>query len=274
MSSKLVTGLYGVHNFQDDLESTIYVLLWMVLMYSETSDGDRVPTFLSGVLDPEPHMNNAGFGKADFLKARTFLQVVTFPQRPALHRLINQLAILFAVQYEHKPSDAEEKTADVLKKSNDAAVAEAYMTTVSYSYWTRIEQLKDHQHTIKLFDDALRDHTLWPANDNAVKQVFRKDSEPSHHRLVTKTGWDTSFFVHGISNEADCVADMEIDEASYSDTSGSEWSDQMNTEWSDQMNTSGSESDQTTVADDSEIGNSSLLREMYDSNFYILYSGG
>ncbi|KAF8232085.1 hypothetical protein L208DRAFT_1091706, partial [Tricholoma matsutake] len=41
MSARLVAQLDGVHSFQYDLESTIYVLLWMILMYSETSDRDR-----------------------------------------------------------------------------------------------------------------------------------------------------------------------------------------------------------------------------------------
>ena len=79
MSTRLVAQLDGVHSFQDDLESTIYVLLWMILMYSETSDRDQVPMFLSGVLDPQPHRETGGFNKADFLKAQTFLQQVNFP---------------------------------------------------------------------------------------------------------------------------------------------------------------------------------------------------
>ena len=69
----------------------------MILMYSETSNRDWVPTFLSGVLDPQPHRETGGFNKADFLKARTFLQQVNFPGQHALHHLINQLGDLFAV---------------------------------------------------------------------------------------------------------------------------------------------------------------------------------
>jgi len=89
MSARLVARLDGVHSFQDDLESTIYVLLWMILMYSETSNRDQVPTFLSGVLDPQPHGESGGFSKADFLKARTFLQQFKFPGQHALHHLVD-----------------------------------------------------------------------------------------------------------------------------------------------------------------------------------------
>ncbi|KAF8219188.1 hypothetical protein L208DRAFT_1089104, partial [Tricholoma matsutake] len=40
MSARLVARLDGVHSFQDDLKLTIYMLLWLILMYSETSDRD------------------------------------------------------------------------------------------------------------------------------------------------------------------------------------------------------------------------------------------
>ena len=57
---------------------------------------------------------------------------------------------------------------------------------------------------------------------------------------MTKTGWDTTFFVVGL----DKGDDVEMDEMSWSDGGGSEWSDQM------------------MVADDSEVSNSSLLRDV------------
>ena len=77
MSANLIAQMNGkhtTHTLQDDLESSIYVLMWMTLMYSETSDKSQVPSFLSGVLDPKPYGLTCGFSKADFLKAWTFLQ--------------------------------------------------------------------------------------------------------------------------------------------------------------------------------------------------------
>jgi hypothetical protein len=67
------------HDFKDDLESSVYVLLWVILMYSEVSDRDPVPMFLSNIFDPQPYGLNGGYGKADFLKGRTFLEHVNFP---------------------------------------------------------------------------------------------------------------------------------------------------------------------------------------------------
>lgn len=249
MSARLVARMKGPHSFQDDLESSIYVLLWMILMYSETSDSSQVPSFLSGVLDPQPRGETGGFNKADFLKARTFLQQVNFPGRPALHRLINQLGELFAVRYEEKPSEAQETLADFLKKAlvtdpNNAVIAMAYKASSSYWYWTRVGALNGHQHTIDLFEAALQDRASWPVNDRAVKQQFQTKT-PSRGHLVTKTGWDTTFFVLEMNNRDG----IEESEGGMSSSDGSEASDQM------------------TVANDSDVGNISLLPKMCNSDF-------
>jgi hypothetical protein len=92
----------GKHDLQDDLESSIYILLWMALMFSESSDISQVPSFMEHVIDPQPHGNIGGFGKVDFLQARTFLKAVKFSHRPALDELIDQLAIMFSARYETK----------------------------------------------------------------------------------------------------------------------------------------------------------------------------
>ena len=55
MSSALICNMTEhVHNFKDDLESSVYVLLWVALMYSEPSERDLVAAFLMNVLDPQP----------------------------------------------------------------------------------------------------------------------------------------------------------------------------------------------------------------------------
>ena len=79
MSAALINQKGVQHNFKDDIESSIYVLLWVILMYSEVSDRDRVPSFLSEVFDPQPHGPFGGYGKLDFLKGRSFLDDVQFP---------------------------------------------------------------------------------------------------------------------------------------------------------------------------------------------------
>jgi hypothetical protein len=50
MSSKLITQQKWQHDFQDNLESSIYVLLWVMLMYLGCSNGEHVVPFMEGVL--------------------------------------------------------------------------------------------------------------------------------------------------------------------------------------------------------------------------------
>ena len=79
MSARLIGQMNGSHDLRDDLESSLYILLWMALMFSKCSNPGQVPLFLSRVLDPQPHGSIGGYGKADFLKGKTFLAQVKFP---------------------------------------------------------------------------------------------------------------------------------------------------------------------------------------------------
>jgi hypothetical protein len=249
MSANLISQMNGdktTHTIEDDLESSIYVLMWMTLMYSETSDKGQVPSLLSGVLDPKPYGPTGGFGKADFLKARTFLERIAFPGRLHLHRLITQLAKLFAVRYETKPTDTEYATADFLLQNvsanpDDPRFLEAYHGTIVYLYETRMEALKGYEYTIDLFNTALQDPASWPTDDYAVKQDFKID--PSPPQQVIKSEWDTAVFVNHMDDLDDCDENHGI-EHTVEDLS---WSD-ISFDGSNRM-------------DDSEVSNSPLLPE-------------
>jgi hypothetical protein len=98
----------------DDLESSIYVLLWMALTFLECFDRTQVPSFMEHVIDPQPQGNTSGFKKVDFLQARAFLKAVKFPHWPAIDNPIDQLAIMFSVRYETKPDDCKKTHAKKL----------------------------------------------------------------------------------------------------------------------------------------------------------------
>jgi len=80
MSAGLVSHKKDWHDFQDDLESTLWVLLWITLMFSQVSNPDVVPTFLSNILNPRPYLNNSSTGKMEFLIRCRFLSMVQFPE--------------------------------------------------------------------------------------------------------------------------------------------------------------------------------------------------
>src|ERR1700720_4243143 len=87
MLGKLVGLMTEQHDLRDDLESSLYILLWLTL---ECSNSKQVPLFLAGVLDPQPHApkspdrKTSGLAKPGFVKGRTFITEVTFPSHPAL----------------------------------------------------------------------------------------------------------------------------------------------------------------------------------------------
>jgi hypothetical protein len=195
MSARLINPPdHGVeHNFRDDLESSLYVLLWTTLMYSEVSHWHKnwVSSFLASVLDPQSYDGDGSCGKQDFLKGQTFLSQVNFPNRPALHELVYNLADLFQFRYELAPTESQKEGHNELQ----ALVGESsrlYQAHYCTEYYRSMDKLKNHAATIELFETALSDRSKWPANDCSVKQVFgpRPPTEP-----VLKTRWrSTGYF--------------------------------------------------------------------------------
>jgi hypothetical protein len=89
MSSKLISDPNWQHDFKDDLKSSIYVLLWVMLMYSMCFNAAQVVPFMDGVLDPQAYLKGSGgFAKLDFLCGQLFLTSVKFPGRPKFDTLL------------------------------------------------------------------------------------------------------------------------------------------------------------------------------------------
>ena len=101
MSAALVAQLDMPQCVMDDLESTLYVILWMAIMYSSCSDISAIPAFLDHTLDPQIKWpEDCYMGKLDFLKGRSLLQTIKFVGQPAFDKLAKDLAVLFSAQYE------------------------------------------------------------------------------------------------------------------------------------------------------------------------------
>jgi hypothetical protein len=194
MSAALISQLMGQHGLRDDLESTIYVLLWVALMYSETSDPDQAVLFVKTVLDQPPLGVVGPLNKRDFLIARTFLALVKFHHRPALDQLIDELACVFGTCYVQSPSAEQRRNAKLIQEliSNRPQLSHLYYKTAVYIFDDRMSQLDRHDAIIKIFDNALSDSS-WPKNDPPSRQ------EPNviESQAILKSGWHTSaFMVH------------------------------------------------------------------------------
>jgi hypothetical protein len=207
MSSKLISQQNWQQDFRDDLESSIYVLLWVTLMYSGCSDQEHVAPFMEGVLDPQPHCGGGGLGKADFLQGKSFLKQVSFPNRPALHGLIDHLAGLFAVRYEREPDiKARERFQQALFRAQDQPEQRDFLYEISDIAWydQRVNMLKGHEATIELFDKALADHSQWPAADGAVKQdIYTNTRSRRPASQMLKTGWSTTLIIREMDSDYD-----------------------------------------------------------------------
>jgi hypothetical protein len=182
MSAALVKSKDTPHTFVDDLESIFYVILWLSLLYSPHSmSSSMLTSFVRRVFDPEQYEGTGGTAKVDFLKSQSDLEQLVFQKRPLLQPLLINLATLFAVRYEAKPSDKQK--ALIAKYSEDQHELPAW------KYQERISQLKSHAHTIQLLDDAIADAAQWPADDPASSQVLLPRPQEDKKRK-TKTGFD------------------------------------------------------------------------------------
>lgn len=192
MSANLMGNPGAVHDFIDDLESSLYVLLWTIVMYSKVSDPDMVPSFLSGVLDPLPCNSRGGVTKKDFLKGQSFLQEVKYPGREKLSDLIIGLAGLFQVRYGKTPTkDEREEYHELLSVLQDnPALQDAYAkNSFCQQYDDGLAKLKNYDATIALFDTALSDRSEWPDNDPPNKQPYGSMAQPGY---FIKSGWGTT----------------------------------------------------------------------------------
>jgi hypothetical protein len=204
MSANLIFHRTAQHSFKDDLESLLYVLLWIIVKYSTVSIKDAVPHFMANVLDPQPYRGTGGLGKHDFLKGQSFLKEVKFPGREALHKLVSDLADLFRFRYELEPTAEDRKNYEelwkVMEKSNThPSIVEALENNYRCAVYDRAtRKLEGHAATIELFDTALRIRSNWPGEDAAQKQVFA-DTDSGLQRPnkpVLKTGQRTTQYRH------------------------------------------------------------------------------
>ena len=112
MSAALVSAMFKpmTHTFVDDIESSLWVLMWIFLMYSSCSNKDQAILFLDNTLEPQTQNRQGGYNKADWLKGGTFSNKVFFDGWPALDGLVKQLAHLFGSRYEPPLDKSDQET--------------------------------------------------------------------------------------------------------------------------------------------------------------------
>jgi hypothetical protein len=193
MSSKLISDENWQHSVTDDLESSIWVLLWVTLVYSTCSKPEQVGQFMKQTLDPVPLGKVGGYAKADFLKGRTFLDEVSFPGREELHELIYALAKVFSIRHLYEPTDDQWRTLQTILECNLDKDTKSRLLSESYAHKYRrdMETIQDHKAIIRLYNEALA-LPRWPTDDSAVRQNIITDNDSRRSTQGLKTGYSTT----------------------------------------------------------------------------------
>lgn len=187
MSASLVSG-NQTQDYRDDLESSLYTLLWVAVMYLKCPDPPRVSALLNNIFEPHPGIKVTD-AKADFLKGRSFLAKKRFPRPHVLLRLVTNLAKLFATRYpddKDGPSDTE---------TEDGNSSPSTTTSVSVSEYDESSSLlNNHSAVISLFDAALQDRSKWPDHDKAAIQQYHTSKKAANEPEL-KTDWNTALLM-------------------------------------------------------------------------------
>ncbi|KAI5983045.1 hypothetical protein EDD15DRAFT_2376936 [Pisolithus albus] len=166
MSAHLVKDASATHTFKDDLESSFWVLLWTVVMFSKSSFSiEERSNFIRGTFESTP----GGEGKRSMLVSQQKLKRDLFPDRPSLYQLLKDLADLFAYDY-HVPTDSEW---DLLVPFENPSLREITLMEALpiFHHKQSVERLQNHNYVIGCFATHLNSGT-WPENDAAVMQLL------------------------------------------------------------------------------------------------------
>lgn len=256
MSAALVSCMFQpmIHDYRDDLESSLWVLVWLFLMYSPCSDQEQATLFLKDTLDGSITNDKGSFNKADWLKGGTFPQKVTFDNRPALDQLVSDLVHLFACRYEQPLTSQELEAVNRLQQmlQIDPKGFEAMMLDdhKPLRIARGLKSLENHEATINMYTKALTAQE-WGSADPAQKQNLRPNELSPTQK--TKSDWVTTVIFdsaeHGASRrmsvdgsyessptqkmKSDCSATVILDSAEHVDGSCSDPSEGSHSDLSD-----------------------------------------
>ncbi|KAG1767305.1 hypothetical protein EV702DRAFT_1050408 [Suillus placidus] len=204
MSAHLVKNIKAVHAVEDDLESSLYVVLWATLIYKESHMDIVVRTqFIMQVFDADPLVGSGGSSKANFLIARTDFPQDVFVGCKRLDNIVIELAQFFLHRYSViLPEDQEEllqirlKLKEVLDEVGPVrTAAQQKMIDTTYKVMCKspayqkevgMQILQPHDSVIDIYDKHLG-LPNWPNNDVAILQKLHPTDRLSAHHLYTKS---------------------------------------------------------------------------------------
>ena len=215
MSATLVANIFAptIHNFRDDLESSLWVLMWLFLMYSPCTNKEQAALFFNSTLDPQSKSLMGGYSKVDRLKGSTFSTKVSFEGWPALDKLIWQLAHLFASHYEMSLTADDKKSLEYMREiqlNNPQLFTKLKLYNhLIWSHSLCLASLASHKATIEIFSLTVEDPDGWGAPDPAIKQNLRGD-RPSP-TPSTKSDWTTTLIIDAVEGDGPLSSNQSAD---------------------------------------------------------------
>ncbi|KAG1797469.1 uncharacterized protein HD556DRAFT_1441030 [Suillus plorans] len=204
MSAHLVKNSFAVHAVKDDLESSLYVVLWTALKYRESymSVIDRTQ-FILQIFDADPLVGTGGSAKSDWLVAGTYFPRDIFVGCKLLNNLVVKLAQFFSHRYSSVSPEAQESLVrlqlslqEVLDEARSVCTAAqqkmidvaqcCLLESSAYQKEIGMQILHSHEVIINIYDKHLGS-SGWPDKDAAVLQKMHPTNKQSGRRLYTKS---------------------------------------------------------------------------------------
>ncbi|KAG2095105.1 uncharacterized protein F5147DRAFT_778800 [Suillus discolor] len=189
MSAHLVENEDTTHDVEDDLESSLYVILWVALLWTKTYLTVPARSLLMKQVFEVDELEGVGSStKSAFLNSRTQLRGDVFIDRKPLDRLILALTELFALRYivvTREQQDAYDQTCEHMEKTdatNMTFIMNLLKANPAYKLKTDMEILKSHNRIIEVYDFHLQLEG-WP-QDPPVEQILTSNGKFHAKRCV------------------------------------------------------------------------------------------
>ncbi len=181
MAAELVQDPSIPHTLEHDLESVFWVLLWMTLLYMETSwDIGLRSSVLNSTMNPDVYMGCGGIDKLNFMQAEGAVYKLKTLKSPGMQAvLIGVHGIVRKPLLVQKPLDFPSPetngSADDERVMNVTKSTSATETTQSGNDITKPEHL--HDALINEIDKYLKNNNWWAAEDDSKLQHVAPSAE-------------------------------------------------------------------------------------------------
>jgi hypothetical protein len=96
MAAELVQDPSILHTFEHDLESVFWVLLWMTLLYMETTcDVGTRSSVLNSTMNPAVYMGSGGMNKLNFMRDKAAVYEFKTPNSPGMRWVLMHVHGIF-----------------------------------------------------------------------------------------------------------------------------------------------------------------------------------